>query len=329
MTVAGPVAVNLGLAPEGRGARRDPALALRDRQLSAPAPRKRPHDPRHAGPQHHGRGARAHHEPPPDAAAIVFMLGADTGRHAHRPRALERAHRSRSTASSRSCYVVLNKIDGLRDGMKPESQVLSEIDRQVKSSAEALRRRSHARLRALGAAGPHRQDPGRPRRRWCKSRLYRLEQALARGMVHQRRLDHASADPRRGAHRVRRDRARSSTAASPSCSDQIEELVALQGKNQKLVEALARKATNERGAHRAGARGDDGPAHRAQPQRRPAREAARPDIVRDERASQARTPVRSSKFSQQHRRGARPLLPRGARARCTAAIAVINETRAR
>ena len=175
-----------------RDARRDPALALRGGQLPAPAARERAHDPRHARPRHARRRARAHPEP-----------------RARRRR--DRVHRSVPTPASRAptarcgCdhiapigseshtrFIVLNKIDALRDGRASEAEVLSEIDRQVRAAAEALGV-DPTRIFALSAQA----GPGGARRRatataLMKSRLYRLEQALSQGLLHRRRHDHAT-----------------------------------------------------------------------------------------------------------------------------------------
>jgi hypothetical protein len=140
--------------------------------------------------------------------------------------------------------VVLNKIDGLRDGFKPESQVLSEIDRQVKSSAEQLHV-APTRVFALSAKQALVAKITDDRDGLIRSRLYRLEQALGRGMVHRRKLDHVAAVS--AETRAAFSEARSLVESRLEFArDQVEELVALQGRNQKLVEALARKATNER-----------------------------------------------------------------------------------
>jgi hypothetical protein len=179
----------------------------------------------------------------PDAAAIVFMLTAETG--------LERAdadlwaeHIAPIDGLERSCFVVLNKIDVLRDGSRSEAQVLAEIDRQVKESAEALAMEP-TRVFALSArqalAGKIAGDGDA----LLKSRLYRLEQALAKRTVHERRLDHTTSV---GAEvRVVMGEARAlATSRLDYAREQIEALAALQGKNQKLVESLARKASQER-----------------------------------------------------------------------------------
>jgi hypothetical protein len=180
----------------------------------------------------------------PDAAAIVFMLGADTGV-TRTDRELWSEHIEPIHGLEQSCYVVLNKIDGLRDGFKPETQILAEIDKQVRSTAEALHV-DPTRVFALSAKQGLVAKIQDDRDGLIKSRLYRLEQALSRGMVDQRRIDHASA--------VRAE-TRSAFAESRALIDsrlgfarqQLEELASLQGKNQKLVEMLARKAASERG----------------------------------------------------------------------------------
>ena len=243
LTVAGPAAVNLGLVPEAEGRIEIPRWRY--------AIINYPHPLLESGltildtPGHNTMGA----EPEltvhriPDAAAIVFMLGADTGV-TRTDRELWSEHIEPIHGVENSCYVVLNKIDGLRDGFKPEQQVLEEIDRQVRSSAETLRM-PPTRVFALSAKQGLLAKIQNDRDAMLKSRLYRLEQALARGMVHQRRLDHAAAI---------RAETRAAFAESRSLidsraefmRDQVDELTALQGKNQKLVETLARKAASER-----------------------------------------------------------------------------------
>lgn len=179
----------------------------------------------------------------PDAAAIVFLLGADTGV-TRSDRDLWSDHIEPIHGVEDSCYVVLNKIDGLRDGFKPETQILVEIDKQVKATAESLRI-APTRIFALSAKQGLVAKIQQDRDALIRSRLYRLEQALARGLVDERKVDHASAV-----------RAESRVAFAESqaliesrlgfANEQLEEIAAIQGKNQKLVDALSRKATSER-----------------------------------------------------------------------------------
>lgn len=244
MTVAGAAAVNLGLAAEP--GERVEIPRWRYAVINFPHPLLESGLTILDTPGHNTMGA----EPEltvhriPDAAAIVFMLGADTGV-TRTDRELWSEHIETIHGIEQTCYVVLNKIDGLRDGFKPETQVLSEIERQVAASAESLHV-APARVFALSAKQGLVAKIQDDRDALIKSRLYRLEQALARGLVHQRRADHAAA--------VRAE-TRSAFAESRALIDsrlafsreQVAELAALQGRNQKLVETLARKATSERG----------------------------------------------------------------------------------
>ncbi|HET9579977.1 MAG TPA: dynamin family protein [Usitatibacter sp.] len=179
----------------------------------------------------------------PDAAAIVFMLGTDTGV-TKTDRDLWGDQIEPIEGLDKSCFVVLNKIDGLRDGFKPETQVLEEIDRQVRNTAEALKvdpQRVFALSAKQGLLAKIQGDPDA----LVKSRLYRLEQALAQGVVHQRRLDHVAAlgAETRAAFAESHALIESRLAFA---AQQLAELTALQGKNQKLVDSLGKKSSAER-----------------------------------------------------------------------------------
>src|SRR5205814_2590111 len=73
----------------------------------------------------------------PDAAAVVFMVAADTGMTAA-DEALWKEHIAPIEGLQETCFIALNKIDALRDGSKSESKVLEEIDSQVRATADAL-----------------------------------------------------------------------------------------------------------------------------------------------------------------------------------------------
>jgi hypothetical protein len=179
----------------------------------------------------------------PDAAAIVFMLTAETGL-AESDAALWGEHIAPIEGLEKSCFLVLNKIDALRDGARSEAQVLAEIDRQVRQTAEALRVEP-TRIFAISARQALEARLAGDGDGLLKSRVYRLEQALARDTVHGRRLEHASAvrAELRGAFAEARALL---TSRLDYSREQMEALGALQGKNQKLVETLAKKASLER-----------------------------------------------------------------------------------
>jgi len=179
----------------------------------------------------------------PDAAAILFLLGADTGV-TRTDRELWSEAIEPIQGLQDNCYVVLNKIDGLRDGFKPESQVLHDIDRQVKATADTLRvpiPRVFPLSAKQGLVAKIQED----RDGLIKSRLYRLEQALAKNMVEARRRDHVAAVRAETRAAFAESRALIESRLSFT-QDQLDELQALQGRNQKLVETLARKAHSER-----------------------------------------------------------------------------------
>ena len=180
----------------------------------------------------------------PDAAAIVFTLSADAPVSAGDLQ-LWNDHIATIGGIEHTCFVALNKIDALRNATRTDAQVLVEIDRQVRAAAEALHV-TPTRIYALSArqalAGKIRGD----RDGLIRSRLYRLEQALARGMVHQRRVDHATA-VRAEAHGVFAETRSLIDSRLGFAHEQIADLMALQSKNQKLVESIARKAGVDRG----------------------------------------------------------------------------------
>ena len=179
----------------------------------------------------------------PEADAIVFVLSVETGA---TPADLElwRRHVEPIEETAGARYVVLNKIDGLRDGLRPETQVFGEIDRQVRATAEALgvpptqvyalsaKQGLVARIQGDGDA-------------FAKSRLYRLEQALASGLVHSRQVDHVAAVGAEARALLAESRVLLESRRG-FVEDQVAELAQLQGRNQKLVDTLGRKAGDER-----------------------------------------------------------------------------------
>ncbi|HEY5000131.1 MAG TPA: hypothetical protein VII36_13340, partial [Usitatibacter sp.] len=180
----------------------------------------------------------------PDAAAVVFVISAESSI-TPEDHALWTEHVATIGGIEDTCFVVLNKIDGLRDGARAEGQVLSEIDRQVKAVAESLGI-APTRIFALSAKQGLAAKMQGDRDGLVRSRLYRLEQALSRGLVHQRRLAHA-AGVRAEVRGALAEMRVLITSRLGFANEQLEELTALKDKNQKLVELLARKAGVERG----------------------------------------------------------------------------------
>ncbi len=180
----------------------------------------------------------------PDADAIVFMLGVDTGVTAT-DLATWSEHIAPIQTQRHTRFVVLNKIDGLRDDLKSEDEVLTELDKQVRSTAEALGIEP-IQVFPLSARQALVSRIRNDRDGLVKSRLYRLEQSLSQTLFHFRKLDHANAV--RAETRTLLKEARALLDSRRAfLEEQIEDLAKLKGKNVRLVEALARKAGGDRG----------------------------------------------------------------------------------
>ena len=78
----------------------------------------------------------------PNAHAVLFILAADTGV-THSDLAVWRQHVAAGRSGQRGRMVVLNKIDGLWDGLRAESEIDHEIARQVSSVAATLEIDAH------------------------------------------------------------------------------------------------------------------------------------------------------------------------------------------
>jgi hypothetical protein len=179
----------------------------------------------------------------PEAAAIVFVLAADAGL-TDGDRQLWSEHIEPIDGLEHTGYVALNKIDALAEGLGAGVQLLTEIERQVSATAQALGF-APARIFPVSARQGLAAKIHDDREGLIRSRIYRLEQALARGMVRQRKLDHAAAV--RAESRTAFAESRALIESRLGFADaQLAEMAAIQGKNQRLVDALSRKAAAER-----------------------------------------------------------------------------------
>ncbi|HEX4944543.1 MAG TPA: dynamin family protein [Usitatibacteraceae bacterium] len=178
-----------------------------------------------------------------EADAVVFMLSAETG---PTPADLDlwRRHVEPMDDLGDARYVVINRIDTLRDGVRTEAQVFSEIDRQVRATADALGV-DPTTVYPLSARQGLAARIGRDGGGLAKSRLYRLEQALAGGLVQGRRLDQATS-VRAEVRTILAEARALLDSRRAFVEEQLVELGQLQGKNQKLVDSLGRRAAGER-----------------------------------------------------------------------------------
>jgi hypothetical protein len=178
----------------------------------------------------------------PSAHAVLFVLAADAGV----TRTDIEVWRDRISPAHRSGrFVVLNKIDGLWDGLKPLAEVEREIDEQVASVSRILQippQRVFPVSAQKGLVAKVTRDDALLER----SRLPALERALSRELVPQQQSIVREA--------VRRefDEAHAVThgvlsARRRNLVEQKFELEGLRGKNRGAIEQMSRRIRAERG----------------------------------------------------------------------------------
>ncbi len=122
----------------------------------------------------------------PNAQAVLYVLAADTGVTKTDIQVWHDHIGSRQEAAGRGRLVVLNKIDGLWDGLRPEDEIDAEIARQARETAETLGV-PEANVFPVSAQkallGKIRNDPALV----ARSRIEALERALANELIPARR----------------------------------------------------------------------------------------------------------------------------------------------
>jgi hypothetical protein len=175
----------------------------------------------------------------PEAQATVFVLGADTGV----TRSDMQLWREHLGARAASCFVVLNKIDTLRDPLSAPSQVTNQIESLRRATARTLdiapERVFAVSAREALTARTHGDDAA-----LRASRLPAFEAALGAQLLGQRHalLQGAVAEAARQlqlqvAHRAGERRRQS--------AEQIQELRGLRGKSANQLRAAQERAAAE------------------------------------------------------------------------------------
>lgn len=177
----------------------------------------------------------------PSAHAVLFVLAADAGV----TRSDVEVWRDRISPAHRSGrFVVLNKIDGLWDELKPQAEIEREIDGQVKSVARMLQippQRIFPVSAQKGLIAKVRRDAALLRR----SRLPELERALSQELVPQQR-EIVREIVRREFGQIHDGVADVLDGRIRSLVEQAEELEGLRGKNRDAIEQMARRIRTER-----------------------------------------------------------------------------------
>ena len=179
----------------------------------------------------------------PQAHAVVFILGADTGV-TKSDLSIWREHLIAETGDTDSRLVVLNKIDTLWDDkLSTPAQIQAQVDRQKVSTAEILgipRDRVIAVSAQKGLVAKVTEDEELLQR----SCLPVLEDALGRGMMgkRQRILGEAMAA---GITDLRAETGRVINIRKRDMTEQMMELKGLQGKNATVIKHMRARISQE------------------------------------------------------------------------------------
>ncbi|MFC4160258.1 dynamin family protein [Chitinimonas lacunae] len=179
----------------------------------------------------------------PNAHAILFILAADTGV-TKTDIDVWRNHINKAQGGQRGRIVVLNKIDGLWDSLKTETDINAEIDKQVATSAQLLGIKPGQVFPVSAQKGlVAKINDDEPL--LARTRLIHLERALSEELIPSKQeivRDNTQTEiedlvlATRGILAARRD----------GVAEQLQELSALRGKNRDVIEHMLDKIQEEK-----------------------------------------------------------------------------------
>jgi hypothetical protein len=178
----------------------------------------------------------------PQAHAVVFILGADTGV-TKSDLAIWREHLTTETDTAETRLIVLNKIDTLWDDLSTAAQIVAQIDRQKISTADILGV-PQDRVIAVSAQKGLVAKVTKDEELLQRSCLPLLEDALGRGMMgkRQRILGSAMAG---GITDLRAETARVINIRKRDLTEQMMELKGLHGKNAVVIKHMRARISQE------------------------------------------------------------------------------------
>ena len=178
----------------------------------------------------------------PQAHAVVFILGADTGV-TKSDLSIWREHLITEGADNSSRLVVLNKIDTMWDSLSTPEQVQASIAKQRTTSAEILGLPASQVIPVSAQKGLVAKVTG-DMALLEASRLPLLEQALSEGMMGQRRTILRSAVSS-GVFELRTEVARVINIRRRDVAEQMMELRGLRGKNATVIKQMRNRIDGE------------------------------------------------------------------------------------
>lgn len=179
----------------------------------------------------------------PSAHAVLFILAADTGV-THSDLAVWREYLQGGRARQRGRLVVLNKIDGLWDGLRDAAQIDAEIARQAASVADTLGVERSAVFPVSAQKGLVARVTD-DAELLARSRMSLLEAALTGELLPAKQdivRDDVLAETRDVAAQTRG----LLDARLTGLREQLQELTDLRGKNQSVIEYMMRKIRTEK-----------------------------------------------------------------------------------
>ena len=179
----------------------------------------------------------------PNAHAILFILAADTGV-TQSDMAVWRDHLNGAQERHKGHIVVLNKIDGLWDGLRSEVEIEAQIDGQVTSVADTLGVPAAQVFPVSAQKGLVAKINGDVEL-LARSRVPLLEQALMHELIPAKQ-DIVGEGARREVDDIVGRTSELLTSRLRNLREQLQELTDLRGKNQGVIEYMMRKAKTEK-----------------------------------------------------------------------------------
>lgn len=179
----------------------------------------------------------------PSAHAVLFILAADTGV-TQSDLAVWRHHVNGTSGSRRGHLVVLNKIDGLWDGLRTSEEIDTEIARQVASVADTLELPAE-QIFPVSAQKALVAKIGKDAELLARSRIPVLERALVQELIPAKQEIVGEAAGREVEEITLRTGELLESRLS-SLREQLQELGDLRGKNQGVIEYMMRKVKSEK-----------------------------------------------------------------------------------
>lgn len=178
----------------------------------------------------------------PQAQAVLFILGADTGV-TKSDLAIWKEHLSSGSYGTASHLVVLNKIDGLWDELSSEQEIDRQIANQCTDVANILELTPDQVLPVSAQKGLLGKVQGK-NDLLQRSRLPALEKALAESVLGKRQSI-LSGNVNDMAEKLRKDVERMLRAARQDTQEQLQELSGLRGKNTNVIKHMKMRISNE------------------------------------------------------------------------------------